>query len=208
MPGHTPTGGLAKQHGKEGRPWIWVRWQELTGVHFGLFPADDGRLPDGWDRATSDEVAAFFDRFERIPTEEERIKFVSQRKGGHEIPGRGKFTSWVNALWKKCKMNDIIIKVLRQEELHPVNIMVALENLDDWPAGDSWIPLALDAVGLELFGPEAMTCNGRLGTNDRNCVQIFIQRTWGNIRKTVIRSKVRIVTLERAALASFAGMCH
>jgi len=198
-------GGFIKWHEHDGRPWGWPRWKEITNVQHGLFPADDSQLAVGWNRPMALHISAFFDRCYHIPNEDARAKFVAQRTMGQEIPGRGMFSHWINVGWKKWDIQNRIIKIIRELDHHPITIMVQTNN-PDWPCGETYAPLFVNGVALELFGVEAFGPHNRLSQVDRQVVQIFIQRVWTNLRKQVARSRTRIVKLEELAMAAFSGM--
>ena len=66
MPSHTIHSTLtqmyfAKEHASA--LWDYPVWQELTGVHHGLFPADNNKLPAGWTRQTATDITSYFDQF-------------------------------------------------------------------------------------------------------------------------------------------------
>jgi len=197
--------GFTKWHEREGRPWGWPRWKEITNVQHGLFPADDSHLAVGWNRPMALHISAYFDRYYHIPNEEARIKFAAQHAGGHEIPGRGMFSRWINVGWKEWDIQNRIIKVIRELDHHPITIMVKT-NDPDWPAGETYVPLFVNGVALELFGTEAFGLSNHLSQVDRQVIQIFIQRVWTNLRRQVARSRTRIVKLEELAMAAFSGM--
>ncbi|KAF8057085.1 P-loop containing nucleoside triphosphate hydrolase protein, partial [Lyophyllum atratum] len=71
------------------------------------------------------------------------------------------------------------------------------------PDGTLYTPLAVDSVARDLFGDEALGPHGRAHEGLRRTIQALIQRTWLNLRKQAIRSKVRILDHEKIAIAAF-----
>ena len=204
MPSHTIHSALIKLFHLDGAPWNWPAWQELTGVKHGLFSADDSHLPKGLSRQDVLEIESYFNQYQALPTEDEKIKFASQRKGTL-VSGRSKWRNWITTGWKSWKIHAVIEEALTSECLHPVSIMLTSKDLEVWPPGDMYIPIALDAVGLALFGGPAMDSSGRLASKYRQATQHLVQRSWITIHKQTNRNKNRLVALEEAATKSFNG---
>ncbi|KAF8808358.1 hypothetical protein BYT27DRAFT_7097080 [Phlegmacium glaucopus] len=202
MPSHTIPSALIKLFYSDGAPWNWPDWQAITAVRHGLFPTDDSLLPKGFTRRDVLDITSYFDQYNALPTEDDKIKFTSQRKGA-QVPGRVKWRDWITAGWKSWKIHSRITDVLTEDGLHPLTIMINTNNLDTWPPGDLYIPLIVDAVGRDLFGEPSFDTSGRLALPYRQLTQHLIQRTWINIHKQTNRNKNRLVTLEAAATKAF-----
>jgi hypothetical protein len=204
MPSHTIPSALIKLFHTDGAPWNWPSWQEITGIHHGLFPTDDRRLPKGISRQDVKDLQSYFDQYRAQQSEDDKIKFASQNKGTI-IPGRGKWREWVTACWRTWKINARITDILTTEGLHPISIMLNSNDVDTWPSADLYLPLAVDAVSQSLFGHEALEASGRLPMQYRHVTQHLIQRTWINLHKQNKRNKTRLVALEEAATKAFNG---
>jgi hypothetical protein len=204
MPSHSIPSALIKLFHLDGAPWNWPAWQELTGIKHGIFPPDDSCLPKGLSRQDVVEIQSYFNQYQALPTEDQKIKFTSQRKGSM-VSGRIKWRNWITAGWKSWKIHAMIEEALTSEGIHPVSIMITNDDLQAWPAGDMYIPIALDAVGLSLFGQPAMDPSGRLATRYRQATQHLVQRSWITIHKQSNRNKSRLVALEEAATKAFHG---
>jgi TATA-binding protein-associated factor len=209
MPTHTPASALIKLfYAQPGAPWIFPQWQVITGVTHGLMPKDDGLLPEGLTRKDIANVESYFSQYDARSTEEEKIKFASKVKkaGKDEIPGRGAWNAWVTKRYNsKWKINTHIVKILASSGLHPDQIMD--ENGEESiPNSTSYLPLALDAIGRDLFGPEALDSNGRLLARLREPTLVFAQRTWMLEARTVGSRKKKLEVLRDAAENILTGM--
>lgn len=206
MATHTVHGALTQMFfDSKGAPWKFLKWQELTNIRHGLFPLDDALLPHGWTREMADFVSSYFDQFNKIESEEKKIAFSVGRKNSSQVPGR---VIWRNFIIDGTKRWDIHAKVtaaLNEEGIHPLAIVQATENSSvlDWPQSASYIPIALNTVGLYLFGEEALNAHGHLEDPLRRTTRALIHRTWCNIRNQVGRSKNRIAVFEEEATKAF-----
>ena len=207
MPSHTIHGALIQMHyDLDGAPWNFATWKALTGVHYGLFPKDDDKLPCNWSRQTAKEVASFFDQFHNLMTEDEKIKFSSVKKTGPHIPGRKEWRDWVTKVWKDRKIHDIITEVLSAENLHPYALAAQSDSPNDWPPANMWVPLAVDPVALALFGEECYSGGmERVRGCLRNTTGALITRTWLVLHTGLDRAKKRIRILEFEAMDAFKG---
>ncbi|EAU80360.1 hypothetical protein CC1G_12776 [Coprinopsis cinerea okayama7 len=191
MPTHTPASALVICFtAAKGAPWNYPKWQELTGVYHGLFPEDDKHLPIGWTRRDADNVRSYFTQFSSYQKDEQRLKFavVRTKAGQDPIPGRAFFRDWVTSLISAVWMlYTRISNILDEANIHPLQIMVAADNTDKWPMSSYYIPMVIDKVGLELFGPEALGPTGLLPDELRAVVGIFIQRTWVVVKRSSMR---------------------
>jgi hypothetical protein len=184
-----------------GAPWTFPRWKELTEVKHGLFPIDDKHLPKGWTRDMADEIASYFDQFGQNMTDEAKMKFASSKS---QIPGRKSWSEWVNALWKEFNIHDKIIGVLDSENLHPYRLSSQNDSPDIWPDADQFVPLAVDPVGLALFGEDCLA-GDRVRINLRDTTKALITRTWILLNTNRKRSLKRLVNLEAEAIKAFTG---
>lgn len=207
MPSHSIHSALIKLFYLDGAPWGWPVWQGLTGVKHGLFPEDDSQLPQGISRQDALEVLSYFNQYQALPTEDQKIKFTNQRQGTM-VSGRNKWRSWITAGWKTWKIHAIIEEVLTSEGLHPVTLMLTSDDMEAWPPSDMYVPIALDAVALALFGEESMDSSGRLAAKYRTATQHLVQRSWITLHKQSNRNKARLAALEEAATKAFNGQCY
>jgi hypothetical protein len=205
MPSHTVQSALIKFYYNNGAPWNWTTWKDITGIHDGIFPTDDALLPKGFTRQNVTDIKSYFDQYQAQPTEDAKIKFAGQNKG-NPLPGRVKWREWVTTNWKVWKIHIRITDVLTAEGLHPLNIMANDARGEKmWPNAETYIPLVVDAVALDLFGDESFDSSGRLAFQYRSVTQNLVQRVWGNVYKQSVRSRNRLGALEDAATRAFRG---
>lgn len=207
MPSHTPASALIKLYFLDQAPWQWPVWQDITGIRHGLFPEDDSKLPVGWTRADANDVFSYFTQYNHIDTEDNKIKFACGGKGVDSIPGRKKWSDFVTKSWSRWGINERIIAGLHKHNIHPITIMSQQNSLDDWPKADTYVPIALDTIGLVLFGTEAFGDADLIPYSVRRCTAVFVQRTWARIRERVMRDKGKHPEIEKAALEAFQGTC-
>ncbi|KAF8951749.1 P-loop containing nucleoside triphosphate hydrolase protein, partial [Flammula alnicola] len=202
MPTHTIASAIIKLH-TLGIPWDYPVWQAATGVKHGLFPEDPKLLPKGWTPEDASNIASYFDQYRAKPTEDEKIAFVSQRRGT-ALPGRKKWRDWINAIWRSAGIHDKIIAVIAANNCHPLSLSFEqTEDASSWPMGAIWLPVCLDAIAVELFGDECLDAMGRLPERFRAPTQALAQRTWTNLTKRLDRSKKRFAIYEQEALEAF-----
>ena len=203
MPSHTIPSALIKLYHTNGAPWHWTNWKEITGIHHGIFPTDDALLPKGFTRRDVIEIQSYFDQYNAQPTEDAKIKFASLYKV-QPVPGRIKWRDWVTAGWKDWRIHTKITDVLTTEALHPVIIMANNKN-SEWPQGETYLPLVVDAVAQHLFGDDSLDSSGRLAGPYRQTTQQLIQRSWINLHRQTKRNKTRLGSLEDATTRAFNG---
>lgn len=203
MPSHTTHSALIQMSlAMPGAPWCYPKWQEITGIHHGLFPADDAQLPRGWSRDVANFIQSYFDQYSKKKKEDDKIKFSAARAGAHQVPGRDPWRQWVVEMWKVWDIHGRITRALAEEGLHPMTLSLGHES-NAWPDGTLYTPLAVDSVARSLFGDEALGPHGRAHEGLRRTIQALIQRTWLNLKKQGTRSKVRILDHEKIAIAAF-----
>jgi hypothetical protein len=74
------------------------------------------------------------------------------------------------------------------------------------PNSTSYLPLALDAIGRDLFGPDALDSNGRLLARLREPTLVFAQRTWTLEVRSVGNRKKKLEVLRDTAANILTGM--
>ncbi|KAF8956795.1 hypothetical protein BDZ97DRAFT_1763474 [Flammula alnicola] len=198
MPTHTIASAIIELH-TLGIPWDYPVWQAATGVKHGLFPEDPKLLPKGWTPEDASNIASYFDQYRAKPTEDEKIAFVSQRRGT-ALPGREKWRDWINAIWRSAGIHDKIIAVIAANNCHPLE---QTEDASSWPMGAIWLPVCLDAIAVELFGDECLDAMGCLPERFRAPTQALAQRTWSYLTERLDRSKKRFAIYEQEALEAF-----
>jgi len=204
MPTHTIHSALVSMyHAAEGAPWSYLKWQETTGVGYGLFPGEDDQLPQNWTRQTAEDIRSYFKMYKEKRKEADRVAFSSSRAS--HIPGLQFWRTWVRQLWKEKGMQSRITSVLSEENLHPI-VLMRHSTDQKWPQGAMYAVQAADAVGLELFGEDAMDGLGHVHANIKPSVTAIIQRTWNNLNTQYKRSVSRIGDLEEKAIVAFEGM--
>jgi TATA-binding protein-associated factor len=203
MPTHPAGSALTKAYFLGGCPWIWPTWQKITGVKHGLFPADDALLPKGWTRQHALDIQSYFHQYSLVSTDELKIKFASN--SNKHVPGRTKWNSWISSNWEVWDVHTRIVEGLRQHSIHPISLIVSSGDTDTWPNSSFYIPIALDTIGMSLFGPEPFGDSDLLPPEIRPILTAMIQRSWARIREQVITDRKKLVDTEVAALKAFDG---
>lgn len=206
MPSHTISSAVIKLF-LLGVPWQYPTWQQTTSITHGLFPVNDAELPKGWSRVDCDNIRSYFNQYAQQPTEDDKIAFASRRNGS-ALPGRNKWKEWVTSRWKTWRIHDKITAILAANNIHPLSLAMK-HNIGDgrgWPASTTYIPNVLDAIGLELFGEEALDEDGILPYELRLPVQALVQRTWSNLTRRIDRSRARFAALGEEATEAFTSM--
>ncbi len=190
----------------DGAPWKFIAWKELTGVYHGLFPKDDNLLPETWSRQTANQIQSYFEQYRALPSEEEKIKFAASKGTTHHVPGRKAWREWVSKIWRTGKVHEKIYDVLSSENIHPYTLISQDDSSNVWPPANYWVPLAIDSVGLALFGEECYSGKlDRMRLSLRHPTGALITRTWIVLRNNFDRSKKRIDVLESEAIGAFEG---
>ncbi|KAF9455280.1 hypothetical protein BDZ94DRAFT_1242365, partial [Collybia nuda] len=205
MPSHLVHSALTQLYMlDDGAPWAFPRWQEITGVRHGLFPDDDSLLPEGWTREAANLIWLYFEQYQKLRTEDERIKFASTRRGSMQIAGRDLWRNWVTKLWQKKKIHAKITEILKLKSVHPLTLAISDGGgLDDIPHNSTYLPLAVDDVARALFGEDACNTLGHLRTPLRSPTLALMQRTWTNIYNQLQRTSKRLISLEKSAADAF-----
>ncbi|RXW12649.1 hypothetical protein EST38_g13204 [Candolleomyces aberdarensis] len=195
MPTHTPASALIKLFfAMHGAPWIFPRWLEITGLKHPFNPKRDEHIPKDLTRAKINAIESYFSQYHAKPTEDEKIKFAMKLKqdGIETVPGRELWRNWVTSHYSThWKIHSRIAKILSSQGIHPEQLMA--ETGDDSPPNSaSYLPIVLDDIGRELFGPEALDSNGRLLTKLRDPTLILAQRTWTSQVKNMGPRKLRL----------------
>ncbi|RXW14683.1 hypothetical protein EST38_g11168 [Candolleomyces aberdarensis] len=201
MPTHTSASALIKLYHSDGAPWSFPQWQTITGVTHGLMPPRNEHLPKELTRQDIIDIDSYFSQYAAKPTEDDKIKFASKAKkvGKDEIPGRGKWHGWVSKRFNKSwKVSTRIVKILASLGLHPEQIMDENDEATA-PNSSSYLPLALDSVARELFGPEALDTNGRLLSKLREPTMVFAQLTWRTEVRSIPTRKKKLETIQQVA---------
>jgi TATA-binding protein-associated factor len=209
MPSHTVHGALVKLwFALAESPWSFSAWQDITGVTNGLFPLDDSQLPKGWTRKSADDIASYFQQFRDKKSEDERIKFagLQRRVGNDTIPGRALWRKWVTDNYSKhWDIHGRIARALTDANIHPLQLMKATGDFDDFPGASSYLPLGLDPIARSLFGPESFDKSNHLKRELREPTLMLAQRTWGQLRKGHVRDVEHLRRLRQVMDAALAG---
>ncbi|TEB22051.1 hypothetical protein FA13DRAFT_1641971 [Coprinellus micaceus] len=210
MPSHTVHGALVKLwFAYPESPWCFPAWQDLTDVTNGLFPSDDSQLPKGWTRKSAEDIAAYFQQFQAKKTEDERIKFagLQRRVGNDTIPGRALWRKWVTDNYsKRWDIHGRIARTLTDANIHPLQLMKATGDFDDFPGASSYLPLGLDPIARNLFGPESFDKANHLLRELREPTLMLAQRTWEQLRKGHTRDLERLRSLRKVMDEALAGL--
>lgn len=204
MPSHTAASTLIKLWTENSAPWAFPRWQDITGVHHGLFPLDDTQLPSGLSRSDVVSIQSYFKQYSNIATEDNKIKFARSRRGA-AVPGRDIWQRYVQKSIKSWKIHDIIIEGLRQSNVHPIDLLLA-SNDKQWPLANHYIPLAIDSIGISLFGTEALDEMDRIPMTFRTALQSLIQCTWNTLRQQITAAMNKLSENQEKAIKSLESM--
>ncbi|RXW15947.1 hypothetical protein EST38_g9910 [Candolleomyces aberdarensis] len=126
------------------------------------------------------QIESYFSQYNAKPTEDEKIKFAQKKKeeGTDKVPGRDEWRKWVTKHYSThWKIHSRISKILSAHGIHPQQIM-AETGESAVPNNATYLAIAIDAIGHELFGSEALTSNNRLHPKLRDPTMIMAQRTW------------------------------
>ncbi|KAJ2932836.1 hypothetical protein H1R20_g4265, partial [Candolleomyces eurysporus] len=202
MPSHTPASALVKLYfALRGAPWNFMRWQEITNIHHGLNPKKDKHLPPPLTREEVSSILSYFNQYDALGTEDAKIKFASKakKKGKDTVPGRGFWTTWVNKHYStKWKINGRIAKIFSLLGIHPEQIMAATGECTP-PSSASYLPVALDIIGREIFGPEALDSHQMLLTRLWEPALILAQRTWFLETKSIGPRRAKVEKMKQKA---------
>jgi hypothetical protein len=209
MPSYSPASALAKAYGVNGAPWNYPRWQEITGVRHGLNPKDDCDLPHGLSRSDATKVLAYFAQLHapnQTETWKTRFATAAFRRGQDPNSGRSIWQDYVNGNWaSKWKMHTRISKILTDLNIHPLQLKVESRQYEGWPNSTAYIGLAIDKVGREIFGSEALTENGLVIPGLRDIVIILIQRTWKTTKGPATKTLNSVMNEMRRAENALSG---
>lgn len=183
-----------------GAPWNWLTWQEITGIHHGLFPKSDNQLPPGWTRQKANDIHSWFVYCHRTDLR-------NPENGAASMPGEKSWDGFIHRNWESWKLHPMIVTALRECGVHPFQIIMnessrSIENVE-WPRADLYAPNAFEAVGVAIFGSDGLGKGDLFPLNIRRCIGVMIQRTWARIRGQFTRDVGRIDFLEGDALAAF-----
>jgi hypothetical protein len=213
MPSHTAAEALIQLYDLGEFPWSWPTWQEITGIQHGLFPSDDDDLPKGWTREDALDIKSFFHKYNQISKVETKIKFASS-SNKDTVPGRKKWSQFVSKNWDKWGIHTLVIEGLRKHGIHPITLLSLCTsvsskdgtlNANAWPKSDIYVPMAIDTIGMLVFGPEAFNGGDMLPLEIRLCLTAFVQRSWSRIREQVKSDMKRTDQIEKAALSACSG---
>jgi hypothetical protein len=183
MPSHTAAEALLQLYDLGEYPWAWSTWQDITGIQQGLFPSDDNHLPKGWTREDALDIKSFFHKYTQISKTKAKIKFASS--SNNTVPGCKKWSQLVSKNWDKWGIHTLIIEGLRKHGIHPITLLNSSTsisnndgtlNLNAWPKSDLYVPMAIDTIGMLVFGPEAFNGGDILPLNIRLCLPVVTNK--------------------------------
>ena len=197
MPSQTAAAALIDLYfAVDGAPWCWSTWIDITGIRHGLFHESDDKLPSGWTRQDADDVYSWF------------IHCRSAKNPDNvaaQMPGKRKWTTFVQGKWETWKIHSIIVKALRECGVHPIQIVAnegAIAGVE-WPKSDAYASNAFELIGKSIFGAEGLGQRELFPTNIRRCIAVFTQRSWARIRYQILKDVDKLELLEKDALAAF-----
>jgi TATA-binding protein-associated factor len=154
MPSHTPASALIKLFSIGGAPWEWQAWKDRTGIRHGLFPKDDDFLPPGLTREDVTDVCSYFNAYQALKTEDDKITFATKTRGAPAYPGRKTWNLFVQKNWNRWGIHTAIIEELKDWDIHPYDIVLREGLQSGWPSSDTYISMILDTLGMRLFGED------------------------------------------------------
>ncbi|KAH0583325.1 hypothetical protein H2248_011193 [Termitomyces sp. 'cryptogamus'] len=186
-----------------GEMWKWSAWQERTGLYHGLFPHDDALLPGGWSRDDANSVKSFFETYNSLGSEDDKIHFAIGTGGKLAIPmrhlGRPIWTKFANKGMNLWSIHDAIVQEFERHDCHPIAILKRENALDTpvpiqkvWPISTHHVPTIIDSLARSLFGDDVFIPGTEsLTTMMRATLIAFVQPTWDGIRRKVQTLKNR-----------------
>jgi len=207
MPSHYVHSALVEMfHECNGAPWTFAQWRETTKCPGGLFPEDGAPTSHKWTTSQTEDVRNYFQRYSRLMEGRDlQARLSFSLTSGQTAPGAELWRRFISKGWKSWKINDRITRVLIQKRLHPCILANHSETPDELPDSLHYIPRAVDAVGLELFGEEALDGLGNLSAKLIPMTKAIIQRAWISIVTKVGNAKKKMGALEQEARKAFDG---
>ncbi|KAF9447919.1 hypothetical protein P691DRAFT_670489 [Macrolepiota fuliginosa MF-IS2] len=192
----------------DGAPWNWPIWQDLTGIHHGLFPDDDKELPPGWTRQHANDAQTYIYECGQLATTDKREKFLAGSKGDAQHPGRVTWNNFVSRNWKRWGIHNLVVEELKAWDVHPMAIIAREGDVNaSWPPAEFFLLKIVDTLGMKLFGEAAFPAGSEtLRTDVRRCVLMVAQRSWNTIRLQVASLRSRPNEIEATAIAAFADL--
>ncbi|RXW13276.1 hypothetical protein EST38_g12578 [Candolleomyces aberdarensis] len=190
----------------DGAPWIYPAWQTRTGVFGGFHTSDDNLLPPGLTKEDVDNILKYLRHLNSIQNEDDKNKFAAGSLSSDNgiWPGRALWNDWIRKKMSgQWRVHQTIAEALSSLSIHPSQIMAEERAFTQKPPGETYIPMALDKIGLELFGPEAMTASGLLRPPLRHLTSLLAARTWENTSRTSLSRASRYPIVRGNALALF-----
>ncbi|KAG5719786.1 DNA repair protein rhp26 [Termitomyces sp. T112] len=215
MPSHSAASGLIEIYFATTPPgimWTWPTWQDVTGIHHGLFPDDDARLPPGLSRSDAIDIKAYFDAYDSIKSKTKKLSFATGSKGAPYHPGRAKWNTFVTTRWNRWDVHDKAIKMLREYGVHPATLLMNegnIENKKAWLDSTGYIPLIIDPLGRLLFGDEAFPSGCELLPGKvRDGLQSIVQRVWTTTRVQLNRIRDKRDKIQAAAEEAMSNLAN
>ena len=207
MPSHYVHSALVEMFNEcKGTPWTFVQWQEITKCPGGLFPEDNALASHNWTASQTEDVQSYFRRYAAyMETRDLPARLIFSTSSGQTAPGAELWRHFISKGWKSWKINDRITRILIQKRLHPAILARYSQTPDELPESLHYIPRAVNAVGIELFGEEALDGLGNLSVELISMTKAIIQRAWASICTKVRNAKKKMGSLELEAQAAFDG---
>jgi TATA-binding protein-associated factor len=151
-------------------------------------------------------VRTYFHRYSKhIEARDLQARLSFSLTSGQKAPGAELWRQFVINGWKSWKIHDRITRVLIQKRLHPCILASYSKTPDVLPDSAYYIPRAVDAVGHELFGEEALDGLGNLSAELIPMMKAIIQRTWLSICTKAGNAKKKMGVLEQEVQQAFEG---
>jgi TATA-binding protein-associated factor len=178
-------------------PWHYPRWQELTGIRHGLFPAEDSLLPFDWTREVANSIHSYLDVFSKKGTQQARAKSSKAMK----LPGRTLWVQFCVKIWDLLEIHSRISLTLAENMHH----ITSVQHTPNWPFSSFYNPEVLGSVGVELFGVDALDDIARRDLKLGSSLVLIISNTWINLRILHEGARNAAFHMKRAAVKSFKG---
>jgi hypothetical protein len=207
MPSHYVHSALVEMfHDCKGAPWNFARWQEITKCPGGLFPKAGASASHNWTASQAEDVHTYFLRYSKhMEARDLQLRLTFSLTPAQKSPGAELWRRFIINGWRTWKVHDRITRVLICKRLHPCILANYSKTPDELPDSANYIPRAVDAVGFELFGEEALDGLGNLSAELIPMVKAIIQRTWLSIGHKVGNAKKKMGALEQEAQEAFEG---
>ncbi|TEB14172.1 hypothetical protein FA13DRAFT_1879956, partial [Coprinellus micaceus] len=203
MPSHTVHGALVKLwFAYPESPWCFPAWQDLTDVTNGLFLPTTLSFPRVGLGSPAEDIGCVLptvSKPRRPRTRGSSSPAYSAGSGNDTIPGRALWRKWVTDNYsKRWDIHGRIARYPHRREHPPSPAHEGDRRLRRLPpVASSYLPLGLDPIARNLFGPESFDKANHLLRELREPTLMLAQRTWEQLRKGHTRDLERLRSLRK-----------